>query len=193
MTEIVFATHNENKVKEINTLADAGWKIISLSEIGFNEDIPEPYDTLEENARQKARNIFQKTGKNCFGEDTGLEVEALRGAPGVRSARFAGSQRNNEDNIALLLQKMEGRESRSARFRTIISFFYKGEEHRFEGICNGRITEEKKGEKGFGYDPVFIPDGADKTFAEMTMEEKNRYSHRAKAFQKFMLFLEKLK
>ncbi len=189
MSELIFATHNENKAAEIRNLTDNEWKIISLTELGFTEEIPEPFHSLEENATQKSSTLFQRTGKDCFGEDTGLEVNALGGAPGVKSARYAGPKRDMAENIALLLEKMKNREDRTAQFRTVISLFYKGEEYQFQGVCKGVIISEKKGTEGFGYDPIFIPDGADKTFAQMHMEEKNRYSHRAKAFEQFIAFL----
>ncbi len=189
MSELIFATHNDNKIAEIRNLTDNEWKVVSLTDVGLMEEIPEPFDTLEENASQKARTIYQKTLKDCFGEDTGLEVNAIGGAPGVKSARYAGPNRNMEENIALLLQKMENKEDRTAQFRTVIALFYKGEAYQFEGICKGVIINEKRGTGGFGYDPVFVPDGADKTFAEMNMEEKNAYSHRAKAFAQFISFL----
>lgn len=189
MKEIIFATHNENKVKEIRALAGKGWHIISLYEAGMTADIPEPYDTLEGNARQKSETIFNKTKKDCFSEDTGLEVFILNNAPGVHSARFAGPQKKDADNLALLLKRMKDIEDRAAQFRTVISFISGGEEHQFEGICKGQIAKTPRGEGGFGYDPVFIPEGAGHTFAEMSMEEKSRYSHRSKAFRKFISFL----
>lgn len=189
MNEFIFATHNNNKVKEIRSLLGNNYTIISLHEAGFDDDIPEPYDTLEANARQKAKTIYERTGKDCFSEDTGLEVTALNGAPGVRSARYAGEQKSAGDNVALLLKNMEGKTNRKACFRTVFSLFLNGTEHQFEGICPGTITHGASGEKGFGYDPVFIPEGAIKTFAEMSLSEKNTFSHRARAFEKLKQFL----
>lgn len=193
MGDLIFATHNQNKVKEVGALPGLKLNIISLDEAGWHEDIPEPHDTLEANAREKAQTIYQKTGKDCFAEDTGLEVAALNGEPGVFSARYAGPQKSASDNVALLLRKMEGKTNREARFRTVISLFLNGKEFQFEGICAGRIAENPQGENGFGYDPVFIPFDAKKTFAEMSMEEKSRFSHRAKAFEKLFAFLSKIK
>ncbi|GAA4320776.1 RdgB/HAM1 family non-canonical purine NTP pyrophosphatase [Compostibacter hankyongensis] len=190
MTELIFATHNPNKVKEIRSLLDAsGFRVISLEEAGFTREIPEPHDTLEDNASEKSQTIFRLTGKDCFSEDTGLEVEALNGAPGVYSARYAGPQKSAADNIRLLLRNLEGHGDRRARFRTIISLILDGKEHRFEGVCPGHILEAATGEEGFGYDPVFVPEGAERSFAQMTLGEKNRYSHRARAFQKLEAFL----
>jgi XTP/dITP diphosphohydrolase len=193
MPELVFATHNPNKVVEVRSMLGNGIRIISLDEAGLHQDIPEPYDSLEENAREKAQTIFGLIHKDCFSEDTGLEVKALDGAPGVLSARYAGPQKLAEDNIALLLSRMKGKTDRRARFRTVISLFLGGSEFQFEGVCPGTITETVSGQGGFGYDPVFIPEGAEKTFALMTLEEKNAYSHRARAFKKMADFLEKTK
>lgn len=189
MREFIFATHNANKVNEVRSLLGDKFKIISLEEAGFDEDIPEPYNTLEANARTKASTIYKKTGKDCFAEDTGLEVTALNGAPGVHSARYAGKQKSAKDNVALLLKNMKGKSNREARFRTVFSLLLDGKEYQFEGICPGSITTKPSGEEGFGYDPVFIPKGADNTFAAMPLKEKNKYSHRAKAFKKLVDFL----
>lgn len=189
MREFIFATHNANKVNEVRSLLGDKFKIISLEEAGFDEDIPEPYNTLEANARTKASTIYKKTGKDCFAEDTGLEVTALDGAPGVHSARYAGEQKSAKDNVALLLKNMKGKSNREARFRTVFSLLLDGKEYQFEGICPGSITTKPSGEEGFGYDPVFIPKGADNTFAAMPLKEKNKYSHRAKAFKKLVDFL----
>lgn len=191
MKELVFATHNPNKIVEIRSLLKGNIHIISLDEAGLHEDIPEPHDTIEANAREKSSVIYRLTGKDCFGEDTGLEVIALHGAPGVYSARYAGPQKSASDNITLLLQNMRGIINREAQFKTVISLFLAGKEYRFEGICKGTITLSSQGNNGFGYDPIFMPDGSDKTFAEMDLEEKNNYSHRAKAFDKLKNFLEK--
>jgi len=187
--QFIFATNNENKVKEIRNALGNSFKIISLKEAGIDKEIPEPYDSLEANASEKSRVIFEMTKKNCFSEDTGLEVESLNGAPGVISARYAGENASYADNVEKLLQEMKGKENRSARFRTVISLIINGEEKQFEGICTGKITEIVVGKEGFGYDPVFIADGADKTFGEMTLEEKKEFSHRGKAVEKFVFFL----
>lgn len=188
--KLVFATNNNNKVKEIRSLLGDSFEIITLQEAGIDIDIPEPHNTLEDNAREKSETIYRMTGKNCFSEDTGLEVLALQGAPGVLSARYAGEQKSADDNITKLLQELQGQADRRASFRTVISLILDGREYQFEGICPGRILEERKGGKGFGYDPVFVPDGASQTFAEMDMDGKNSYSHRAKAFHKLVAFLQ---
>ncbi|MFT3981864.1 MAG: RdgB/HAM1 family non-canonical purine NTP pyrophosphatase [Ferruginibacter sp.] len=186
---IVFASNNQHKANEIRAVLKDILDIQTLREAGILIDIPEPHDTLEENASEKSGVIYTLTGKDCFSEDTGLEVEALEGEPGVKSARYADNEPQYKSNIEKLLSRMNAVAERTARFRTVISLRLGNEEYFFEGICNGRITEEEKGEGGFGYDPVFIPDGAGKTFAEMTMDEKNVYSHRKKATQKFVQFL----
>jgi XTP/dITP diphosphohydrolase len=178
---LIFATNNINKVKEIRNALNNNFEIISLKEAGIDKDIPEPHNTLEANASEKSKTIFDLTGSNCFSEDTGLEVEALNGAPGVKSARYADGEPEYADNIEKLLHRMKGISNRQARFRTVISLIVNGTEFFFEGICEGIITESRIGENGFGYDPVFIPTGADRTFGEMTMDEKKQYSHRAKA------------
>lgn len=189
MNNIIFATNNENKVKEVRAVLGRLFNIVSLQEAGIDIDIPEPYDTLEANATQKSKTIFDITGKNCFSEDTGLEVAALNGGPGVKSARYAGEGCSFDDNIEKLLSAMQDAGDRSARFRTVISLILDGKEYFFEGICPGKIIRERKGDHGFGYDPVFVPDGTDKTFAEMDMAEKNKYSHRKKAMEKLINFL----
>lgn len=195
MKLFIFATHNPHKVQEIRSLlpVETGLSVISLKEAGFFEDIPEPHDTLEANAREKSATTYRETGRDCFSEDTGLEVAALDGAPGVLSARYAGEGKSASDNIEKLLTELRGISERKARFRTVISLFQSGEEFQFEGICRGTITETVDGAEGFGYDPVFIPDGATKTFARMSLEEKNGYSHRAKAVGKLIDFLRKQK
>ncbi|MEE6186275.1 RdgB/HAM1 family non-canonical purine NTP pyrophosphatase [Niabella digestorum] len=187
---LIFATNNNNKVKEIRNALNERFEIISLKEAGIDKDIPEPYDTLEANASEKSRVIFEMTGKNCFSEDTGLEVEALNGEPGVKSARYADGEPQYVDIVDKLLAKMEGQDNRRARFRTVISVIIDGKESLFEGICEGRIITERRGNNGFGYDPVFIPDGADRTFAEMELDEKKLYSHRAKALKKLIEWLQ---
>ncbi len=191
MNELIFATNNENKVSEVKAILEGKFKILSLKEAGIEIDIPEPYNTLEENALEKARVIHNLTNKNCFSEDTGLETESLNGEPGVKSARYAGESRSFEKNIDKLLGKLENKTNRKAQFRTVICLILNGKEKIFEGICKGIIIAERRGDSGFGYDPVFIPDGSAKTFAEMTMEEKNVFSHRKKAIEKLMTFLKR--
>ncbi|HOZ77076.1 MAG TPA: RdgB/HAM1 family non-canonical purine NTP pyrophosphatase [Ferruginibacter sp.] len=187
--QIVFATNNANKVAEIKNVLGGQFEVISLKDAGIEIDIPEPYDTLEENARTKSTTIFELTSKDCFSEDTGLFVDALNGAPGVKSARYAGEQATNQDNIQKLLLQLNGIENRTARFRTVISLMQNGTEQQFEGICEGIILPAPIGEKGFGYDALFIPNGSSKSFAQMETEEKNLYSHRKKAVKKLIDFL----
>lgn len=189
MKEFIFASHNPNKIVEVRALLGENMHIISLDEAGLHEDIPEPYDTIEANAGEKSSVIYRLTGKDCFSEDTGLEVNSLHGAPGVHSARYAGPQKSAGDNVALLLRNMQGKKDRRAQFRTVISLFLHGQEYQFEGISRGVVTLVQRGDNGFGYDPVFIPDGSDRTFAEMDLNEKNKFSHRAKAFAKLYAFL----
>lgn len=191
MTTLIFATNNQHKVNEIRTVLNNGINIITLKEAGIHIDIPEPYDTLEENAVTKAATIHQLTQQNCFSEDTGLEVNALNGEPGVKSARYAGDEKNFQKNIDKLLLNLNGKTNREARFRTVICLIWNEQQYLFDGICEGKIIEESKGDEGFGYDPVFIPNGSNKTFAEMTMEEKNIFSHRRKATEKLVNFLNK--
>lgn len=190
--KLIFATNNQHKVDEIRSVVGNNLDIITLKEAGIDIDIPEPYNTLEENATSKSKVIFEMTGTSCFSEDTGLEVTALGGEPGVKSARYAGDNRSFDANIEKLLSNLVGKDDRSARFRTVISLLIDGRETQFEGICNGQIIEEKRGLQGFGYDPVFIPAGSVKTFAEMDINEKNQYSHRKKATQKLVAFLNSL-
>jgi len=189
MSTLIFATNNNNKLLEIRSILNDDMQIIGLREAGIITDIPEPHPTLEENAREKSNFIFKLTKSDCFSEDTGLEVMALNGEPGVKSARYAGDDSDNEKNIEKLLQKMAIITNRSAQFRTVISLIVNGEEFQFEGICKGTITEKKIGNKGFGYDSIFIPEGSDKTFAEMEMSEKNKFSHRKKATSKLIDYL----
>lgn len=191
MNTLIFATNNQNKVDEIRAVLGNLFDIITLKEAGISIDIPEPHDTLEANASEKSKTIFDMTRKNCFSEDTGLEVEALNGEPGVKSARYAGENRSFEDNIEKLLHNLKPETNKAARFRTVISLILGGKEYFFEGVCTGKIIDVKKGAKGFGYDPVFVPNGSDMTFAEMGMEEKNRFSHRKKAVKKLIDFLDK--
>lgn len=187
---LVFATNNAHKVEEIKTIIGSKFNIITLQDAGIDIDIPEPYDTIEENATTKSETIYKLTGKNCFGEDTGLEVEALNGAPGVKSARYAGDAKNFDANIDKLLAELADTDNRQAHFKTIISLIINGEKFLFEGICEGKILYERRGSNGFGYDPVFMPDGSNKSFAEMTMDEKNSFSHRRKATDKLVAFLQ---
>ena len=191
--KLIFATNNHHKVAEIKAALPQAIEVLSLREAGITIDIPEPHNTLEENAVVKAQVIYHLTGSNCFSEDTGLEVAALNGAPGVRSARYAGEAASAEQNIELLMQQLNGITDRQARFRTVICCMVNGQPHLFEGICNGRIAAGQSGAAGFGYDPVFMPDGAVKTFAEMTLPEKNSFSHRRKALDKLVEFLNGLK
>lgn len=190
MTQLIFATNNRHKVEEIQAAIGHILKVISLEEAGIDIDIPEPHDTLEENAEEKSRVIHRLTHENCFSEDTGLETDALNGEPGVKSARYAGEDKDFKANIGKLLHKLGTTTQRSARFRTVISLVWHEKEYLFEGICEGQIITEPRGEQGFGYDPVFIPAGSTRTFAEMTLEEKNRFSHRKKAADKLVLFLQ---
>lgn len=187
---LIFATNNQHKVEEIRSVIGDKLSVITMKEAGIDIDIPEPHDTLEANATEKSTTIHRLTNQNCFSEDTGLETEALNGEPGVLSARYAGDTKNFQVNIDKLIMKLQGKDNRKARFRTVISLIWNNNEYLFEGICNGRIIEDQKGNKGFGYDPVFMPDGADKTFAEMSMEEKNVYSHRRKATDQLIVFLQ---
>ena len=189
-TTLVFATNNQHKVDEIKKIIGDKFKLVTLQEAGITIDIPEPYDTLEANASEKSAVIQRIAGENCFSEDTGLEVAVLNGEPGVKSARYAGEGRNFQQNIDKLLHNLQGKKNREARFRTVISLIWHNQEYLFEGICNGRIVDNQKGLEGFGYDPVFIPDGSDKTFAEMGMDEKNIFSHRRKATDKLLQFLQ---
>lgn len=186
--ELVFATNNAHKLEEVQAIVGEKIRIKSLRDIDCHDDIPETGDTFQENARQKTDYLVQKYGVNCFGDDSGLEVDALHGEPGVYSARYCGT-RDMEKNIDLLLEKLSDSEDRKARFRTVISLYLDGKQYFFEGAIEGKIIHERKGEKGFGYDPVFIPDGYDKTFAEMSAEEKNSISHRAIAVSKMAEFL----
>lgn len=190
--KLVFATNNQHKVDEIRSLLTDELEIITLKEAGIDIDIPEPYHTLEENASGKSKTIYQLKGVNCFSEDTGLEVKALNGEPGVKSARYAGESRSFDANIDKLLVNLSDKNDWSARFKTVISLLIDGKETLFEGICNGKIIAERRGNQGFGYDSVFIPDGSTKTFAEMTMKEKAQFSHRAKATDKLVVFLNNL-
>ena len=189
MHTLVFATHNVHKAREVEQILGPGFKIMTLRDIGQVEEIPETADTLEGNALLKARFVREKYGYDCFSEDTGLEVEALDGKPGVHTARYAGEGRDPEDNIRLLLSNLAGQPNRQARFRTIIALVVGETEVLLEGICAGRIALEKQGTGGFGYDPVFMPDGYAQTFAELGEEVKNQISHRANATRKLIQVL----
>ncbi|MFA5647396.1 MAG: RdgB/HAM1 family non-canonical purine NTP pyrophosphatase [Bacteroidales bacterium] len=189
MREIVFATNNKHKLFEVQQMLGTKYSVKSLADIGFTEDIPEDFQTLEENASQKAWHIYNLFKTDCFADDTGLEVTALNGEPGVRSARYAGEQRSSHDNIIKLLVQLENKPVRDAQFRTVIALIMSGVEYRFEGIVRGSITQQLYGNDGFGYDPVFVPKGYQKTFAEMDVELKNRISHRGLAISKLVDFL----
>lgn len=190
--QIVFATNNINKIKEVQALLPKSIQIISLESIGCLEDIPETADTIEGNAIQKANYITQKYGYDCFADDTGLEVEALNGEPGVYSARYAGAQRNADDNMNLLLEKLQNQSNRKAQFKTVIALNLKGKQHLFTGIAAGEITLEKIGNQGFGYDPIFQPEGFSETFAQLSLAQKGQISHRGKATQALITFLESI-
>ncbi|MFT3740977.1 MAG: non-canonical purine NTP diphosphatase [Breznakibacter sp.] len=187
--ELVFATHNQHKLEELKKLMPSTIKLLSLNDIGEYEEIPETGNTLTHNASLKAWHVFNKFGKNCFADDTGLEVEALNNEPGVYSARYAGEEKNPEKNVAKLLSKLEGKISRKACFRTVISLIIDGREYLFEGSVEGEIETEPKGGKGFGYDPVFRPLGFGQTFAQIDITLKNKISHRGRAVEKLMSFL----
>jgi XTP/dITP diphosphohydrolase len=191
--ELIFATHNKNKVLEIKSILPENLEIKSLDEIGITTPIPEPFNTIEKNSATKADFIFKTQNKNCFSEDTGLIVPALNGAPGVKSARYAGDNAASEQNIEKLLVALKGMPKRHAYFKTVITSIIDGATMQFEGVCYGQIMKEPVGENGFGYDPIFMPDDADKCFAEMDMDEKNKYSHRKKAMAKFVDYLKEMK
>ena len=186
--KLVFATNNKHKLDELQAILGDQFSLLSLKEIGCNEEIPEEQPTLEGNAKQKSSFIFDKYGYNCFADDTGLEIEALNGEPGVYSARYAGEEKSAEANMNKVLQKLAKIKNRKARFRTVISLIIDGAENQFEGIVEGTIISDKKGASGFGYDPIFQPDGFQETFAEMNLADKNKISHRARAVQKLIEF-----
>lgn len=190
-TRLLFATNNQHKIDEMRNAIGHLVDVVGLRDAGIDIDIAEPHHSLEENASEKSSAIFALTGMSCFSEDTGLEVEALAGEPGVRSARYAGEDSSSENNISKLLSNMEGMTQRQACFRTVISLIWGGHEHLFEGVCKGSILRERRGTSGFGYDAVFAPTGGDRSFAEMNMTEKNVFSHRRKAADKLVLFLQK--
>lgn len=189
--KLVFASQNAHKAAEIQTVIPSEISICTLTELGITEDIPETAATLEGNALMKMEYLVARLNLPCFADDTGLEIDALHGEPGVYSARYAGEQRNSVDNMQLVLEKLTGEPNRKARFRTVIALWWEGNSHLFEGIVEGTITNLPVGNQGFGYDPIFQPAGATKTFAEMTMEEKNQWSHRARAVQQLVEFLRK--
>lgn len=191
MYTLIFATNNAHKIAEIQSLVGPDFSIIDMKSAGIDIDIPEPHHTLNENALEKAQTIFNITKTNCFSEDTGLEIEAVNGAPGVKSARYAGEDRNFQANIDKVLDQLKNVENRKAQFRTVICLIWEGQTYYFEGICKGHISISMQGEKGFGYDPIFVPEGSNKSFAEMSMEEKNRFSHRQKAVSQLFEFLRK--
>ena len=190
--KLVFASNNKNKIQEIQALVPNIIQIVSLEEIGCIEDIPETADTIEGNAILKANYVTEKYGFDCFADDTGLEVDALNGAPGVYSARYAGEQKDANDNMDKLLSELKDESNRKANFKTVIALNLNGKQNLFNGIINGKIIEEKIGTNGFGYDPIFVADGYEKTFAELTMEEKSTISHRGIAVKELILFLQKL-
>ena len=188
--KIVFATNNAHKLDEVRQVVGSSFDIVSLRECGITEDIPENEPTLEGNALAKARYIYARTGLDCFADDTGLEVDALGGEPGVRSARYATDGHDDEANKRLLLERMSGVETRAAQFRPAVALILDGKEYLFEGVVRGAIAAEQHGEGGFGYDPLFFPEGGDRTFAEMSGEEKNAISHRGRAVRKLAEFLQ---
>lgn len=190
--KLVFASNNKNKIQEIQALVPNIIQIVSLEEIGCTEDIPETADTIEGNAILKANYVTEKYGFDCFADDTGLEVDALNGAPGVYSARYAGEQKDANDNMDKLLSELKDKSNRKANFKTVIALNLNGKQNLFTGIINGKIIEEKIGTNGFGYDPIFVADGYEKTFAELSMEEKSTISHRGIAVKELILFLQKL-
>lgn len=193
MIKIVFATNNKNKIKEVQKLLPTNIKLIGLEDIGCKDDIPETQHTIKENSIQKVNYINSKYNLDCFADDTGLEISALNGDPGVFSARYAGSERNSKKNIEKVLKNLNNIKNRNARFKTVIALSYKGEILTFEGVCEGVISNEIQGDGGFGYDPIFKPNGINKTFAELSFDEKNKISHRAIAIKKLIDYFNKLK
>ena len=191
MKEIVFATNNHHKLFEIRSILRNDFNVLSLTDIGYFKEIPETGDTLAMNASQKSHTIYDQYNVDCFSDDTGLDIDALNGEPGVYSARYAGENASYDDNVNLVLSKLEGIENREASFRTVISLILDGKEFQFEGRVSGYITKDKRGSEGFGYDPIFQPDGFETTFAELPSEIKNKISHRAKAMEKLVIFLKK--
>jgi len=192
MIELVFATNNRHKLNELSKLAGDKFHLLSLKDINCYDDIPETADTLEGNAALKAQYIWEKFGINCFADDTGLEVDVLNGQPGVYSARYAGEDQDSEANLSKVLEELKDNSNRKARFRTVICLIIDGKEHYFEGIVNGNLLSVRQGKEGFGYDPIFVPDGYNNTFAEMDMDVKNKISHRGIATEKLIVFLKNL-
>jgi XTP/dITP diphosphohydrolase len=192
MKKIVFATNNTHKLNELQQIIGKHFELLSLKDIGCIEEIPETAETIEENSMQKAEYVYKKYKIDCFADDTGLEIDALDGRPGVYSARYAGEEKDMDKNIDKILNELKEKDNRKARFKTVISLIYKGEKYQFEGIVNGEIIGERRGEGGFGYDPVFMPQGYNITFAEMPAERKNKISHRGRAVQKLVHFLNSL-
>lgn len=190
--KLIFATHNKNKTKEVKSMMPSHIELLSLDDINFHTEIEENATTLEGNALLKAKTIFEKTGINCFADDSGLLVDALNGAPGVYSARYAGSQKNDEDNMRKLLHELKDKGNKNAHFKTVMALIIDGKEYLFEGRIEGKIISEKLGTNGFGYDPIFVPDGYNETFAQLDAETKNKISHRARALQKMLEFLKTL-
>lgn len=193
MNKLVFATNNKNKIKEVQSLLPKGFEVLSLEAIGCFEDIPETQPTIEGNALQKARHVHKHYGYSCFADDTGLLIAALNNEPGVFSARYAGPQRNTDDNMNKVLQGLATKSNRNAHFKTVVALILDDKEYTFEGICQGVITKQKRGDKGFGYDPIFQPEGYQETFAEIDLSLKNQISHRGKAVQKLINFLSTVK
>lgn len=187
--KLCFATNNQHKLDEVRQLLGSRFEVLSLEDIGCREELKEEQNTLEGNSLQKAKYIYDQFGIDCFADDTGLEVEALNGEPGVYSARYAGEHRSSEDNMSLLLEKLSNQSNRKARFRTVITLILHDQTFQFDGIAKGEILERKRGEKGFGYDPVFLPNGISKSMAELSAEEKNAISHRGEAVRKLIEFL----
>ena len=186
--DLVFASNNQHKVEEVQVLIGTKINLKSLNEIGCHDEIPETGDTFIENAGQKSRFVYERYHLNCFADDSGLEIDALNGEPGVHSAHYSGS-RDFQENMSLVLARLEGKTDRKARFKTVISLILEGQEHLFEWIIEGEISLQQSGKRGFGYDPIFIPEGYDTSFAEMSAEEKNKISHRARAMEKLIQFL----
>ncbi|OQX97190.1 MAG: non-canonical purine NTP pyrophosphatase, RdgB/HAM1 family [Bacteroidetes bacterium 4572_128] len=187
--KLIFASHNINKCLEIKTFLKNEFEVFSLGEIGIYEDIPEPYDTFVENALSKARYVYNKFNINCFADDSGLEVDFLKGKPGVLSARYSGEDKNDEKNIQKVLKDLNSIKNRNAKFKTVIALIFNGKEYIFEGVIKGIILDKKIGKRNFGYDPIFKPDGFEKSFSQMTLEEKNKISHRTIAIKKMKNFL----
>ena len=190
--KIIFATSNQQKLKEVKSIALSGIEIVSLKEIGFEGELPETHETIEENSLEKAEYLSKKFNTACFAEDTGLIIDAINGEPGVYSARYAGENATFDDNVNKVLSKMAGKENRKARFKTVITYYSEAKYVQFEGVTEGEVLNERKGTEGFGYDPIFVPEGSTKAYAEMTLEEKNQFSHRKKSFDLFANHLQQI-